>query len=63
MALQQLSWYDQPVPIQRQILLMIRRSQTPLILRAGKLFSANVVQFGDIVQKSYSFFLVLKNVF
>uniref|UniRef100_A0A182XUM3 Uncharacterized protein n=1 Tax=Anopheles quadriannulatus TaxID=34691 RepID=A0A182XUM3_ANOQN len=63
MALQQLSWYDQPVPIQLQILLMIRRSQTPLILRAGKLFSANVVQFGDIVQKSYSFFLVLKNVF
>uniref|UniRef100_A0A182IIG5 Uncharacterized protein n=1 Tax=Anopheles arabiensis TaxID=7173 RepID=A0A182IIG5_ANOAR len=63
MALQQLSWYDQPVPIQRQILLMIQRSQTPLILRAGKLFSANVVQFGDIVQKSYSFFLVLKNVF
>uniref|UniRef100_A0A182JSN9 Uncharacterized protein n=1 Tax=Anopheles christyi TaxID=43041 RepID=A0A182JSN9_9DIPT len=50
MALQQLHWYDQPIVIQRQILLMIRCSQVPIVLKAGKLFAANVVQFSEIVQ-------------
>uniref|UniRef100_A0A182WQV3 Uncharacterized protein n=1 Tax=Anopheles minimus TaxID=112268 RepID=A0A182WQV3_9DIPT len=63
MALQQLSWYDQPVRVQRQILFMIHRSQVPILLTAGNLFFASVLQFSEIIQKSYSFFLVLKNVF
>uniref|UniRef100_A0A182KBW4 Odorant receptor n=1 Tax=Anopheles christyi TaxID=43041 RepID=A0A182KBW4_9DIPT len=62
-ALQQLAWYNQPVPIQKQILFMIRRSQKPIVLSAGNLFYANVRQFSEMVQKSYSFYLVLKNVF
>uniref|UniRef100_A0A182S5A0 Uncharacterized protein n=1 Tax=Anopheles funestus TaxID=62324 RepID=A0A182S5A0_ANOFN len=63
MAIQQLSWNDQSVTIQRQILFMIRRSQVPIAMTAANLFYANVLQFSQIVQKSYSFFLVLKNVF
>ncbi|XP_035907269.1 uncharacterized protein LOC118509993 [Anopheles stephensi] len=63
MALQQLAWYDQSVTVQKQILLMISRSQKPIILTAGKLFYASVLQFSEMVQKSYSFYLVLKNVF
>ncbi|EAA14711.3 AGAP009111-PA [Anopheles gambiae str. PEST] len=63
MALQQLAWYDQSIPIQKQLLFMIRRSQKPIILSAGKIFYANVLQFSEMVQKSYSFYLVLKNVF
>ncbi|XP_050077987.1 uncharacterized protein LOC126564905 [Anopheles maculipalpis] len=63
MALQQLAWYDQSVTIQKQILFMIRRSQKPIILTAGNLFYANVLQFSEMAQKSYSFYLVLKNVF
>uniref|UniRef100_A0A182PDC8 Uncharacterized protein n=1 Tax=Anopheles epiroticus TaxID=199890 RepID=A0A182PDC8_9DIPT len=62
-ALQQLAWYDQSISIQKQILFMIRRSQKPIVLSAGKLFYANVLQFSEMVQKSYSFYLVLKNVF
>ncbi|XP_041775590.1 uncharacterized protein LOC121595586 [Anopheles merus] len=63
MALQQLAWYDQSIPIQKQLLFMIRRSQKPIILSAGKIFYASVLQFSEMVQKSYSFYLVLKNVF
>uniref|UniRef100_A0A182WGZ8 Uncharacterized protein n=1 Tax=Anopheles minimus TaxID=112268 RepID=A0A182WGZ8_9DIPT len=63
MALQQLAWYDQSITVQKQILFMIQRSQKPIILTAGKLFEANVLQFSEMVQKSYSFYLVLKNVF
>ncbi|XP_053667191.1 odorant receptor 49b-like [Anopheles marshallii] len=63
MALQQLAWYNQSIAIQKQILFMISRSQKPIILTAGKLFCANVLQFSEMVQKSYSFYLVLKNVF
>uniref|UniRef100_A0A182I4Z6 Uncharacterized protein n=1 Tax=Anopheles arabiensis TaxID=7173 RepID=A0A182I4Z6_ANOAR len=63
MALQQLAWYDQSISIQKQLLFMIRRSQKPIILSAGKIFYANVLQFSEMVQKSYSFYLVLKNVF
>ncbi|XP_052895468.1 uncharacterized protein LOC128302644 [Anopheles moucheti] len=63
MALQQLAWYNQSITVQKQILFMINRSQKPIILTAGKLFYANVLQFGEMVQKSYSFYLVLKNIF
>uniref|UniRef100_A0A182NEX6 Uncharacterized protein n=1 Tax=Anopheles dirus TaxID=7168 RepID=A0A182NEX6_9DIPT len=48
MALQQLAWYDQSVAIQKQIIFMIRRSQKPIVLTAGKLFYANVLQFSEM---------------
>uniref|UniRef100_A0A182XUM2 Uncharacterized protein n=1 Tax=Anopheles quadriannulatus TaxID=34691 RepID=A0A182XUM2_ANOQN len=62
-ALQQLAWYDQSIPIQKQIYFMIHRSQTRIELTAGKLFPVNIAQFSEIVKKSYSFYLVLKDIF
>ncbi|XP_052897837.1 uncharacterized protein LOC128304668 [Anopheles moucheti] len=62
-ALQQLTWYEQPVPIQKQLYFMIQHSQRSVVLRAGKLFPVNIAQFSEIVKKSYSFYLVLKDVF
>ncbi|XP_058064613.1 odorant receptor 7a-like [Anopheles bellator] len=62
-ALQELAWYEQPVSIQKQLLLMIRRSQEPTVLTAGKLIPVNIAQFSAMVQKSYSFYLVLKDLF
>ncbi|XP_053676031.1 odorant receptor 7a-like [Anopheles nili] len=62
-ALEQLSLYDQTVLIQKQILFIIQRSQKPIVLTAGKLFPVNIAQFSEIVKKSYSFYLVLKDVF
>uniref|UniRef100_A0AAG5CW07 Uncharacterized protein n=1 Tax=Anopheles atroparvus TaxID=41427 RepID=A0AAG5CW07_ANOAO len=49
--------------IKFQIMFMIQRSQKPMVLTASKLLPVNIAQFGDIVQKSYSFYLVLKNRF
>ncbi|XP_050082833.1 uncharacterized protein LOC126569637 [Anopheles aquasalis] len=62
-ALQSLAWYEQPVAIQKQLLVMIQRSQMPTVLTAGKLIPVNIAQFGAMVQKSYSFYLVLKDLF
>ncbi|XP_053664552.1 odorant receptor 63a-like [Anopheles marshallii] len=62
-ALQQLTWYEQPVPIQRQLYFMMQHSQRSIALKAGKLFPVNIAQFSEIVKKSYSFYLVLKDVF
>ncbi|XP_035778677.1 uncharacterized protein LOC118459436 [Anopheles albimanus] len=62
-ALQSLAWYEQPVSIQKQLLVMIRRSQMPTVLTAGKLIPVNIAQFSAMVQKSYSFYLVLKDMF
>uniref|UniRef100_A0A182UAQ6 Uncharacterized protein n=1 Tax=Anopheles melas TaxID=34690 RepID=A0A182UAQ6_9DIPT len=55
MALQQLAWYDQSIPIQKQLLFMIRRSQKPIILSAGKIFYANVLQFTRIIKNPSPF--------
>ncbi|XP_050078697.1 putative odorant receptor 83c [Anopheles maculipalpis] len=62
-ALQQLTWYDQPVSIQKQIYFMIQHSQRSIVLKAGKLFPVNIAQFSELVKKSYSLYLVLKDVF
>uniref|UniRef100_A0A182S599 Uncharacterized protein n=1 Tax=Anopheles funestus TaxID=62324 RepID=A0A182S599_ANOFN len=62
-ALQQLTWYDQSVPIQKQIYFLIQHSQRSIVLKAGKLLPVNIAQFSEIVKKSYSFYLVLKDVF
>uniref|UniRef100_A0A182S571 Uncharacterized protein n=1 Tax=Anopheles funestus TaxID=62324 RepID=A0A182S571_ANOFN len=62
-ALQQLTWYDQSVPIQKQLYFMIQHSQRSIVLKAGKLLPVNIAQFSEIVKKSYSFYLVLKDVF
>uniref|UniRef100_A0A182P2S3 Uncharacterized protein n=1 Tax=Anopheles epiroticus TaxID=199890 RepID=A0A182P2S3_9DIPT len=61
--LQQLAWYDQSVAMQKQINFMIQRSQKCIVLTAGKLFPVNIAQFSEIVKKSYSFYLVLKDIF
>uniref|UniRef100_A0A1S4H1T9 Uncharacterized protein n=1 Tax=Anopheles gambiae TaxID=7165 RepID=A0A1S4H1T9_ANOGA len=61
--LQQLARYDQSIPIQKQIYFMIHRSQTRIELTAGKLFPVNIAQFSEIVKKSYSYYLVLKDIF
>ncbi|XP_049282904.1 putative odorant receptor 69a [Anopheles funestus] len=62
-ALQQLTWYEQSVPIQKQLYFMIQHSQRSIVLKAGKLLPVNIAQFSEIVKKSYSFYLVLKDVF
>uniref|UniRef100_A0A182NZ63 Uncharacterized protein n=1 Tax=Anopheles dirus TaxID=7168 RepID=A0A182NZ63_9DIPT len=62
-ALHQLTWYDQTVSIQKEIFFMIQRSQKPIVLMAGKLFPVNNAQFSEIVKKSYSCYIVLKDVF
>ncbi|XP_049548416.1 odorant receptor 43a-like [Anopheles darlingi] len=63
LALQELPWYEQPVKIQKQILLMIRRSQVPTVLSAGKLVSVNIALFSSMIQKTYSLYLVMKDIF
>ncbi|XP_035778671.1 odorant receptor 43a-like isoform X1 [Anopheles albimanus] len=63
LALQELPWYEQPVKIQKQILLMIRRSQVPTVLKAGKLVAVNIALFSSMIQKTYSLYLVMKDIF
>ncbi|XP_050094784.1 uncharacterized protein LOC126577310 [Anopheles aquasalis] len=63
LALQELPWYEQPVKIQQQILLMIRRSQVSTVLTAGKLVSVNIALFSSMIQKTYSLYLIMKDIF
>ncbi|KFB38972.1 AGAP009111-PA-like protein [Anopheles sinensis] len=62
-ALQELSWYKQSPAVQKGILFMIQSAQRPIVLTAAKLIPINIAQFSEIVKKSYSVYLVLKDIF
>ncbi|XP_058124299.1 odorant receptor 7a-like [Anopheles ziemanni] len=62
-ALEELSWYEQSLPVQKGILFMIQSAQRPIVLTAAKLIPINIAQFSEIVKKSYSVYVVLKDIF
>ncbi|XP_055593537.1 odorant receptor 22c-like [Uranotaenia lowii] len=56
-------WYREPVQIQKQIRLMIQRSQRKVGITAAKFYFVDIVRFGQVVQASYSYYLILKERF
>uniref|UniRef100_A0A240PMQ8 Uncharacterized protein n=1 Tax=Anopheles atroparvus TaxID=41427 RepID=A0A240PMQ8_ANOAO len=54
-------WYDLPLDVQKNLLLMLRRSQRPVRVTVGKFFQLNLEEFGRMVNLSYSAFVVLKD--
>ncbi|XP_024879104.1 odorant receptor 13a-like, partial [Temnothorax curvispinosus] len=52
-------WYNMPVQIQKDIVLILIRSRIPCKLMAGKLFVMSLENFCTILQTSMSYFTVL----
>lgn len=56
-------WYKEPVAIQKEIQLMILRSQKKIGITAAKFYFVDIERFGMVVQASYSYYLILKERF
>ncbi|XP_058819283.1 odorant receptor 22c-like [Topomyia yanbarensis] len=56
-------WYLEPVPVQKEIQRMIQRSQRKVGITAAKFYFVDIVRFGQVVQASYSYYLILKERF
>ncbi|XP_019700429.1 odorant receptor coreceptor-like [Harpegnathos saltator] len=52
-------WYDMPVDIRTDIILILLRSRVPCKIMAGKLFVMSLENFCSILQTSMSYFTVL----
>ncbi|XP_038113196.1 odorant receptor 85b-like [Culex quinquefasciatus] len=53
-------WYDAPLDIQQNILLMLQMSQKRVGLTAGKFYYADMESFAELVNESYSYYLIMK---
>uniref|UniRef100_A0A182PZ80 Uncharacterized protein n=1 Tax=Anopheles epiroticus TaxID=199890 RepID=A0A182PZ80_9DIPT len=62
-ALYDFSWYDFDTSMRKHISFMIMRSQCRVGLTAAKFCFVDMEQFGAMLNMSYSFFVVVKDVF
>ncbi|XP_055632581.1 odorant receptor Or2-like [Toxorhynchites rutilus septentrionalis] len=56
-------WYLEPASMQKQIQLMIARSQKKTGITAAKYYFVDIERFGLVMQASYSYYLILKERF
>ncbi|XP_058819064.1 odorant receptor 85b-like isoform X2 [Topomyia yanbarensis] len=56
-------WYDAPISVQKKAMLISARSQKIVGVTAFKFYFVSIEQFGKAVQTTYSFYLVMKNLF
>nr|AXY87604.1 odorant receptor 71 [Aedes aegypti] len=61
-AVYDLPWYEDSAQLQRYYRLMIQRSQQNTGVTAAKFFIVGIEKFGKVVNLSYSYYLVLKDV-
>ncbi|KAL1401909.1 hypothetical protein pipiens_006316 [Culex pipiens pipiens] len=61
-AIYDLPWYEHSVELQRYYRLMLQRVQRPTGVTGAKFFVVQLATFGSVVQMSYSYYLVLKDV-
>ncbi|XP_015839550.1 odorant receptor 2a-like [Tribolium castaneum] len=54
-------WYDAPLKIQKDLLIFMQQLQKPVMINVGNIFPLNYDTFKGIMQKSWSFFVALKN--
>ncbi|XP_053698534.1 odorant receptor 4-like [Sabethes cyaneus] len=57
------AWYLEAVDVQKDMQLIIARSQRPTAITAGKFYFVNIERFAIVNQASYSYYLILKNTF
>ncbi|XP_065073010.1 uncharacterized protein LOC135697316 [Ochlerotatus camptorhynchus] len=62
-AIYELPWYEDSAELQRYYCLIIQRSQRATGTTAVKFFLVGIDKFGGLLQMSYSYYLVLKDVF
>ncbi|XP_065093923.1 uncharacterized protein LOC135714475 [Ochlerotatus camptorhynchus] len=62
-AIYELSWYEASAAFQRYYRLIIQRAQCATGITAVKFFLVGIDKFGRVIQMSYSYYLVLRDVF
>ncbi|XP_038109911.1 uncharacterized protein LOC6035758 isoform X1 [Culex quinquefasciatus] len=62
-AIYDLPWFEHSVELQRYYRLMLQRVQRPTEITGAKFFVVQLATFGSAVQMSYSYYLVLKDLF
>ncbi|XP_044262329.1 odorant receptor 2a-like isoform X2 [Tribolium madens] len=55
------TWYKAPLKIQKDLLIFMQQVQKPVTINVGNIFPLNYDTFKGIMQKSWSFFVALKN--
>ncbi|XP_039436467.1 uncharacterized protein LOC120418231 [Culex pipiens pallens] len=61
-AIYDLPWYEHSVELQRYYRLMMQRTQRPTGITGAKFFIVQRTTFASVVQMSYSYYLVLRDV-
>nr|XP_029719962.1 odorant receptor 85f-like [Aedes albopictus] len=56
-------WYDAPMTVRKKVLLMSVRAQQIVGITALRFYYVSIEQFGQAVQTTYSFYLVMKKLF
>ncbi|RZB39333.1 7tm 6 domain containing protein, partial [Asbolus verrucosus] len=55
------NWYDYDINSKKALMVLMERSQTPMIVTAGKILDLSLVTFTTILRRAYSLLAVLKN--
>ncbi|KAJ3666961.1 hypothetical protein Zmor_002379 [Zophobas morio] len=55
------NWYDYDAESKKDLILLLERSQRPIVVTAGKILDLSVTTFTTILRRSYSLLAVLKN--
>ncbi|XP_053691194.1 putative odorant receptor 92a [Sabethes cyaneus] len=62
-AMYDYAWYSEPVDMQKDMLLIIARSQRLTGITAAKFYIVDRERYGIVMQASYSYYLMLKSTF
>ncbi|RZB39302.1 7tm 6 domain containing protein, partial [Asbolus verrucosus] len=55
------NWYDYDINSKKALIILMERSQKPVIVSAGKILDLSLTTFTTILRRAYSLFAVLKN--
>ncbi|XP_058453986.1 odorant receptor Or2-like [Malaya genurostris] len=57
------AWLDFSVPVKKMILLMIARTQRPLVIKNGNVYPMTLETFQSLLNTSYSYYTILRRVY
>uniref|UniRef100_A0A8W7PXK1 Odorant receptor n=1 Tax=Anopheles coluzzii TaxID=1518534 RepID=A0A8W7PXK1_ANOCL len=56
-------WYDEPIVIRKYFLRIILQAHRKATITAGKFYNVNIVTFAQLIKTSYTYYMIMKEMF
>uniref|UniRef100_A0A182S932 Uncharacterized protein n=1 Tax=Anopheles maculatus TaxID=74869 RepID=A0A182S932_9DIPT len=56
-------WYEEPIVIRKYFLRIILQSHRKATITAGKFYNVNIVTFAQLIKTSYTYYMIMKEMF